>query len=228
MQVNKWCASRESADLAALDALAQSGASPQEICDLEKQQQALKASWPAPISIGQSGNAVKKLAERFAAEYGYSMFSQDKPTRHLPRDHPQVQHVNDFINMNIKDGKVDARLVANWDQVWSCLFEPMRKTLWKDPETGRKDSLSRFPKRQLIRSALQEHFGETVEMSTQQKHARWKVRLATIKGYGGANTVNCWRSLVKYECIFLFITPHINHILCMFYVFLNLEIDTIL
>ena len=140
---------------------------------------------------------------KFAEDYGYGVFTQDKPTRHLPRDHPQVQHVNDFINYNIKEGHVDSRLVANFDQVWTCLYEPMRKTLWKkDQGEGKKDTLSSFPKRQCIRAALQEHFGETVELPTAQKNARWKLKLATISGYGGANTVNFWRRRV-FSTIFI-------------------------
>lgn len=195
MQVKKWCESHAEADFAALDDLAKGGASQQEICDLEKQQQALQASWPCPINVGKSDAGLRKLVVNFAEEYGYSMYSQDKPTRHLPRDHPHVQHANDFIKMNIIEGEVDPKLVGNWDQVWSCLFEPMKKTLWKKDSSGGRDKLSRFPKRQIIRSALQEHFGATVDLPAHQKNAQWKVKLATICGYGGANTVNAWRSL---------------------------------
>ena len=123
---------------------------------------------------------------------------QPMPVRHLPRDHPQVQHVNDFINYNIQEGLVDHRLVANFDQVWTCLFEPMRKTLWKPGSEKEKDDLAKYPRRQRIRAALQEHFGATVQQPAHEQNGKWKVKLATIRGYGGANTVNYWRQ--AYHC----------------------------
>lgn len=147
-------------------------------------------------------------AAKFCDTYGYSLFTQDKPTRHLPREHPHVQHVNDFILMNIQEGKVNSKLVCNFDQVWSCLYEPMRKTLWKKNEHGQKDSLSKFPARQKIRATLQEHFGQTISLPLAERNAKWKVRLADIEGYGGANTVNYWRCGIPIHVMQLLSEPY--------------------
>jgi hypothetical protein len=190
LEVSKYRKLMEDANLRALDTLVQAGAAEGEIAKVKAHQDANKASWPMTIDCSGSHSALQKRARDFAAESGYSMFTQDKPTRHLPRDHPQVQHVNDFINYNIKEGQVDGRLVCNFDQVWSCLHEPMRRTLWK--KEG-KDKLSRFHKRQVLRASLQEHFGETVELPLAERKKRWTVKLADISGYGGNNTVNFWR-----------------------------------
>ena len=180
----------EEANLQALDQLVASGASEDEIEKLKKKQDADKASWPSEIKMNKCKSRPYYQATKFCEHYGYSLFTQDKPTRHLPRDHPHVQHVNDFIRYNIDEGKVNSKLVCNFDQVWSCLYEPMRKTLWKTNEQGRKDPLSKFPLRQKIRASLQKHFGQPVE----ERNRKWKVKLADIDGYGGANTVNYWRS----------------------------------
>lgn len=194
-EVTKWCKANEDADLTALDALVQAGASEEELTNLKNQQDAMRASWPHLIACAQTSNGLRHAASKFSEAYGYSMFTQDKPTRHLPRDHPQVEHVNDYITMNIQEHLVDERLVCNFDQVWSCLFEPRRKTLWKGVDDGQKDELSRFPRRQSIRAALQQHFGSTVQLPVHEKNAKWEIKLATIRGYGGANTVNAWRPL---------------------------------
>ena len=199
-EISKYRESRENADLKALDQLVETGASEAEITKLQDLQAANKASWPSCITCGLTDSALKHQAANFAESHGYSCYTQDKPTRHLPRDHPQVQHVNDFIKMNISEAKVDGRLVANFDQVWTCLYEPMRKTLWKrDPGTCESDGLSRFPGRQKIRATLQEHFGETVQLPLAERNKKWKVKLATIQGYGGNNTVNAWRHLLWFN-----------------------------
>lgn len=189
-EVNKFRASREAADLEALDQLAQAGGSEDDIQKLKQEQDTSRATWPSLITCGQSITALKQQAAMFAQSRGYSMFSQDKPTRHLPRDHPQVQRVNDYIRMTIQEGKVDNRLVLNFDQVWSCLYEPMKRTFWKKESS---DRLSKYPERQKIRAALQEHFGETVELPNHTRNEKWKIKLATVRGYGGNNTVNFWR-----------------------------------
>ena len=193
-EVVKWRKNREDADTKALDDLAVAGASEDEILALQKDQDSQRTSWPTTVVCAQSDDALRFSVYKFCEEYGFGIFAQDKPTRHLPREHPQVQHVNDFIKYNIQEGKVHEKLVCNFDQVWTCLFEPMKKTLWKK-EHGEtvKDDLSRYPRRQKMRAALQEHFGSTVQLPVHEQNARWRVKLADIRGYGGTNTVNQWR-----------------------------------
>lgn len=119
--VSKWRSEREAADLKAVENLTASGATEAEVKQLVSKQEALKAAWPAPVRLGNTARSINQLALNFAEKYGFSMFAQSKPTRHLQRDHPQVQHVMDFIQMTIRNGEVDERLVLNFDQVWSCL-----------------------------------------------------------------------------------------------------------
>lgn len=66
--------------------------------------------------------------------------------KHLPREHPHVQRVMEFILMEVREKRVHEKLLCNFDQVWSCLFEPMRRTLWKSGgASGAKDDLSKYP-----------------------------------------------------------------------------------
>lgn len=207
-EVSKRRAAHEDADLQALDNLVAAGASEEEIERLKNLQNAHRASWPCEIKFSSGMRGKQYQAAKFCDTYGYSLFTQDKPTRHLPREHPHVQHVNDFILMNIQEGKVNSKLVCNFDQVWSCLYEPMRKTLWKKNEHGQKDSLSKFPARQKIRATLQEHFGQTISLPLAERNAKWKVRLADIEGYGGANSVNYWRCGIPIHVMQLLSEPY--------------------
>lgn len=115
--------------------------------------------------------------------------------KHLPRDHPHVQRVMEFILMEVREKRVHEKLLCNFDQVWSCLFEPMRRTLWKSSDaSGAKDDLSKYPNRQAIRAAMQEFFGETVQQPTAEKNSKWQTKLADIAGTGGINTISGWRT----------------------------------
>jgi hypothetical protein len=84
----------------------------------------------------------------------------------------------------------------------------MRKTLWKKNGHGQKDSLSKFPARQKIRATLQEHFGQTISLPLAERNAKWKVRLADIEGYAGANTVNYWRCGIPIHVMQLLSEPY--------------------
>ena len=203
-EVEKWRKVRQEADLKAVNALMEAGGTEADVARLVDQQNAEKASWPHPVNLAKTPRALNQLALSFASKYGFGMYRQDKPTRHLPRDHPQVQHVMDYIRLQLSEGKVDPRLCANFDQVWSCLYEPMRRCLWKNGEAGEKDSLAAFPKRQRMRAEMQRHFGETVQEPTHVKNAKWNAKLADVCGYGGINTVVGWRSCGCF-CIFLIV-----------------------
>ena len=131
------------------------------------------------------------------------MFRQDKPMRHLPRDHPQVQHVTDFINLQITTGSVHPKLVMNFDQIWTCLYEPMRRVLWKGESSGPKDDLASYPSRQSIRAEMQKHFGQVIQQPKHEKEKAWSVKRADIAGTGQANTINHWRNPQCIFCILL-------------------------
>lgn len=193
-EVAKWRTSRTEADLQAVNTMMDRGASQEEIDKLVREQDARKAAWPHPIKLGETPRALNQLAFTFASKYGFSTFHQDKPMKHLKRDHPHVQHVMDFILMNVKTHQVHEKLLCNFDQVWSCLFEPMRRTLWKtNPGEGAKDDLAKYPRRQVLRAAMQQHFEETVQEPVHVKNQKWQAKLADIRGYGGVNTIFAWR-----------------------------------
>lgn len=54
-----------------------------------------------------------------------------KPGKHLPYQHPAVQHVRDWVRFRIDSGHFSPRLVANFDQVWCVLFRPKTSVLKK-------------------------------------------------------------------------------------------------
>lgn len=196
-EVEKFRNSRGEADLQAVDNLIKNGGSEEAVQKSVQEQDAAKASWPHPIKLGQTERSLNQLALRFSEKYGFSSFNQDKPMKHLRRDHPQVQQVMDFILTAVKQGEVHPKLLCNFDQVWSCLFEPMRRTLWKtNAGQGAKDDLSQYPHRQAIRAAMQEHFGETVDQPAHIKNSKWKAKLADVCGTGGVNTVSGWRTSI--------------------------------
>ena len=70
----------------------------------------------------------------------------------------------------------------------------MKKYLWKDGE-GRKDPLSSFPARQVVRKAVQERFGHEVQTPKFEKNKKWKCKLADISGYSCQNSVSKWRTV---------------------------------
>ena len=193
-QVQAWRTGSERAQLQTMNNLIASGASEDEIAQQVKLHDAQTANWPNQIDVGKTTRSLNQLAISFAKKYGFGSYTQDKPARHLPRNHPQVQHVTEFILTSVKEDHVHPKLLGNADQVWTCLFEPMRRVLWKSCEQGPKDSLSRFPGRQALRSKLQEHFGEAIQVPKHEQKKTWSVKLADIEGYGGTNTVNHWRT----------------------------------
>lgn len=77
--------------------------------------------------------------------------------------------------------------------MWTALYEPMKRTLWKQGE-GRKDPLAAFPARQVVRQAMQERFGQEVQTPVFQVKKKWTVKLADVCGYSCQNCVSRWRT----------------------------------
>ena len=118
--VNSWRIEKEKADAAMLDGLCDSGASEEEMCALASELAQAKELWPKECILGRTPRALNQVALSFARRYGWSSFRQDKPQKHLPRDHPQVARVTQFIRSCIQDGSVHPKLVGNWDQAMWC------------------------------------------------------------------------------------------------------------
>ena len=115
-QVRSWREQKEKADLEMLEHLVDSGAPEDEMASVSAELAAAKEFWPKECVLGQTPRALNQLALKFAQKFGYTCFSQDKPQKHLPRDHPSVRRVTDFIRTCIQDGSVHPKLVGNWDR----------------------------------------------------------------------------------------------------------------
>ena len=79
----------------------------------------------------------RTLLEPYAAR-------QEKPGMHLPANHVKIQAVRDYVAMTGKSGEYDDKLFGNFDQVWTCNFQPAKTRLWRDPSTQRPDTMQDF------------------------------------------------------------------------------------
>ena len=71
----------------------------------------------------------RKVAERICRKSGLLPTSNSKPGRHLPFHHPSMLRVRTYVQQQIATGNVHGRLVSNFDQVWSLLYRPLKRTL---------------------------------------------------------------------------------------------------
>lgn len=76
--------------------------------------------------------SLRKQAQRLCNKFGLVMRSNEKPGAHLPFDHPSLEAVRTYIRAMIEEKKVNARLCANFDQVWSTRYRPKKKVLIKE------------------------------------------------------------------------------------------------
>jgi hypothetical protein len=116
-EVAAWREAREKADLAPLNQLCDSGASEEEMARMTEEQLRARESWPSQCDVGKTPRALNQLALDFCTKYGYANYRQDKPQKHLPRDHPAIQRVTQFLRMTMAEGQVNPKLVGHWDQV---------------------------------------------------------------------------------------------------------------
>lgn len=116
-EVEAWRSAREQSDMAALNQLCESGASEDEMARMTEEQLRSRESWPIACKVGQTPRALNQLALDFCQKFGYSNYKQDKPQKHLPRNHPAIQRVTEFVRLNISQGSVHPKLVGHWDQV---------------------------------------------------------------------------------------------------------------
>ena len=54
-----------------------------------------------------------------------------KQSKHLDYDHPMVANVRAFVTLCVEQHRIDGRLVANFDQVWTMQYEGARRVLYK-------------------------------------------------------------------------------------------------
>ena len=80
---------------------------------------------------------------RACNKLGIKGSSVSKQTRHLHFDHPSMEVLRNWVTMACQTSKVNERLVAHFDQVWTQLYEPAKRVLYKNPEEQGKNDPDR-------------------------------------------------------------------------------------
>ena len=65
-------------------------------------------------------SAMDRIVNHFCRRWGYSMFRQERPSKHLTREHPAMQRFQEYLHYEKAKYNVCGRLVLNFDQVWTC------------------------------------------------------------------------------------------------------------
>ena len=100
----------------------------------------------------ESCSILRKAAQRLCRKCNISLVSNDRPGKHLEYSHPKMQFVRDYVALQVSQAKINAKLIANFDQVWSLNFRPRKKTLQQRPNS---DELSRSPSMRKIRHCFE-------------------------------------------------------------------------
>ena len=109
--------SRSSQHIESLDARLKDGEIDEET--LEKESGETPGLLPL---VGQDlkQSAMDRIVNHFCRRWGYSMFRQERPSKHLTRDHPAMQRFQEYFHHEKVKYGVCGRLVLNFDQVWTC------------------------------------------------------------------------------------------------------------
>lgn len=101
-----------------------------------------------------------KLASRFACRFHWGFFRNEKPGRHLEYNNPQVVAIRQWISNMIEAKKIHPRLVGNWDQVWTLMYEPLKKIAFKQgSEAGARNMQDLMPKKAIFIDGLRSKAG---------------------------------------------------------------------
>ena len=91
---------------------------------------------------------LEKMASRFCTRFGCGRYKNEKPGKHLEFNDPQLVAIRRFISRSVQEGKVNPRLIANFDQIWTLTFEPMKKIAFKQSkQAGEKTDGQRRPQK---------------------------------------------------------------------------------
>ena len=97
---------------------------------------------------------------RFAQKFAWGKYRNEKPGRHLDINNPQIVNLRGWIQQAIKDGRAHERLIANFDQVWTLTYEPLKKVAFKQvPYHGEKPLSQRLPQKADLMRALRNSVG---------------------------------------------------------------------
>lgn len=86
---------------------------------------ALSARSPEEIPLVSKDWTDKKLdhiVQKFCKQWGYGSYRQDRPSKHLSRERPSIKQLGSYIESLKSEGRIDTRLMFNWDQVWTCFL----------------------------------------------------------------------------------------------------------
>ena len=72
---------------------------------------------------------MEHLVLRFCKSWGYARYKQDRPSKHLSREHPSMKRLASYIQSLKETKKIDSRLMFNWDQVWTCFLQNTSKAV---------------------------------------------------------------------------------------------------
>ena len=96
---------------------------------------------------------------RMCAKAGIHSAAVGKQTRHLPYNHVSMRAVREWVATAVEYNKVDPRLMAHFDQVWSVHFEPSKRVLWKDASKHSEQKDPMKPSEKAMLSRLKEALG---------------------------------------------------------------------
>lgn len=92
--------------------------SPDEIDAIAKRE-------PPSITLIAEDMSEKKLEHMvygFCKKWGYARYKQERPSKHLSREHPSMKQLEAYIQQLKAEKKIHPRLMFNWDQVWTCFL----------------------------------------------------------------------------------------------------------
>lgn len=72
---------------------------------------------------------LRKAAQRISRKAGLSQALNNKPGKHLGWNHPHMERVRNWVAFKVASGSYHERLICNFDQVWSLMWRPRRRTL---------------------------------------------------------------------------------------------------
>ena len=87
------------------------------------------------VYLCKSPQARWKAVWRLCRRVGIKPSSNTKPAKHHGDGHPEMAAVRMWVATSRETHGIHPRMICNFDQVWTTLFEHRKKVLFKDPGT---------------------------------------------------------------------------------------------
>ena len=168
-----------------------------EVEQLQAEQAKLQGANPpdiAKVHVAASPNAIRKQAEHFLRKYDFQVARVSKPGKHLSTNDPQIIAVKEYVLEQVRKGTVHPAMIGNFDQVWTTLYEPAQRVVWKNPRhRGHTKDLQldngRCYRRRALAHKLRVALG--LEQESVQDHRVPQAKEDDV--YSCANSVSNWR-----------------------------------